>query len=87
MAEVKESEEWRRKYMVMMERDRGNIRLGEYKEKVATVRALKDRYRQDDLAMIIRIKPAIVSLIIRIIEEHPDWDDEEIAENIDFEKL
>ena len=82
--DVKESKEWRREYMVMMERDRNNIDLGKYAEKVATIRDFRKEYRddRDKLARTVRIKPQTVTLILTKLDEHPDWDDEEVAEDI-----
>lgn len=81
---VKESKEWRREYMVMAERDRNNIDLGKYAEKVAIIRDFRQEYRddKDKLARTVRIQPQIVTLILAKIDEHPDWDDEEVAEEI-----
>ena len=81
---VKESKEWRREYMVMAERDRNNIDLGKYAGKVAIIRDFRQEYRddKDKLARTVRIQPQIVTLILAKIDEHPDWDDEEVAEEI-----
>lgn len=81
---VKESKEWRREYMVMAERDRNNIDLGKYAEKVATIRDFRQEYRddKDKLARTVRIQPQAVTLILTKMDEHPDWDDEEVAEDI-----
>ena len=82
--EVKESKEWRREYMVMMERDRNNIDLGKYAEKVAIIRGFGSESvdAKDKLAKTLRIQPQTVTLILNRIDAHPDWDDEEVAEDI-----
>ena len=71
--------------MVMIERDRANRRIGRYTEKVASVRKFRNRFHSDDLADIVSVGSNTVASIITAIDAHPDWDDEEIAESIDFE--
>ena len=84
-AEIRGDEKWRREFMVMVERDRANRRLGRYTEKVASVRKFRHRFQREDLAEIVSVKATTVGNILSAIDAHPDWDDETIAESIDFD--
>ena len=85
VAEVRRDEKWRVEYMRLIERDRENRRLGEYKTKVSQVRKSRHRFGMDEMADIYIITPKAVGLIVNAIDTHPDWDDEQIAESICFE--
>ena len=82
VADVRRDEKWRREYMVLMERDREKMRLGEYRNRVALV--LNSRNNVDDktLMQILMLHPTIYQAILDAIDNHPDWDDEKIAENV-----
>ena len=84
VSDVRQDKKWRREYMrfneVMME----NRRLGEYRLHVAQARKLRNRFAMDELAEICLISPELLATILDTIDAHPDWDDEQIAENVDF---
>lgn len=82
--EVKESEEWRREFMLMMERDRDNIKIGRLAEKIDIVRGIRNKYQEDVIADIVKSNPETVSVILNLIDKHPEWDDERIAEEMLF---
>ena len=84
VADVKADEKWRREYMVLNELIRENRRLGRYTEKVASIRQSRGKIPTELIAEIVTIQPAMVDTIISIIDAHPEWDDEEVAENLDF---
>ena len=72
--------------MVLVERDWRNKRLGEFRGKVAQVR--NSRHSGVDsktLLGILMLHPKIYQAILDAIDAHPDWDDEQVAESIDFE--
>ena len=83
--EIRKDEKWRREYMVLVERDREKVRLGEYKTRVAQVRNSKDNVDAQTLMGILLLTPAIYQAIVDTIDAHPDWDDEQIAESVDFD--
>ena len=85
VADVRADEKWRREYMVLNELIRDNKRLGGYTRSVAQARKLRKRYAQDELAEICLVSPELLKTILDTIDTHPDWDDEQIAENVDFE--
>ena len=71
--------------MVLVERDRDNRRLGECKRSVAQVRRARGRFSVDALADVYYLHMDTVKSILEAIDAHPDWDDETVAENVDFE--
>ena len=81
---VKKSEEWRRAYMTLLMRDREKIELGENKRLIKQIRT---KFLREKPAIIIaeevEIDVVYVENIISLIKEHPDWDDEDIASEIE----
>ena len=85
VAEVRRDEKWRREYMVLNELLWDSKRLGENKRTVRLVRNSRHRFGRKELADIYYLTPKSVALILDTIDAHPDWDDEQIAESVDFE--
>lgn len=83
--DVRANEKWRREFMVLIERDRANQRLGERRVRVAQVRKFRNRYQPKELAEIYFIHSEEVRGILDALDAHPDWDDEQVAESIDFD--
>ena len=83
--DVRSDEEWRREYMVLMERDRAKERLGERKFKVALVRTYRNEFSPEQLIKITFFTPDMLQTVLATIDAHPDWDDEEIVERLDFD--
>ena len=79
---VKADEDRRREYMMMVERDRNNIELGDYKRMVRIVRSNRTKRTVDELADLLEETMKTITLIVAKIDEHPDWDDEEVAEDV-----
>ena len=82
---IRNDEKWRREYMVLNEMLRDSKRLGEYKGRVAQVRAFRNEFQPEQLARFVFVSPELLSSILNTIDAHPDWDDEQIAENVDFD--
>ena len=85
VTDVRKDESFRREYMVLNELLRENQRLGEHRKSVAQVRMSRNRFNADEQASIFLIDLPTIQAILDTIDAHPDWDDEEIAESIDFE--
>ena len=71
--------------MVLIERDRENVRLGERRRSVASVRRFRTLLAPEDLSEICDNNSVMLEEILTAIDTHPDWDDEKIAENLDFD--
>ena len=85
VAEVKADEKWRREYMVLNELVREKVRLGGYVKTVTAVRRGRGKYTPEAIADLMMVQPTTVETIISTIDAHPEWDDEEVAENLNFE--
>ena len=83
--EIRMDEKWRRDYMLLSEKLRESKRLGRYADRVSLVRKFRRRFSADELAEIYILHPKAVKAILDAIDAHPDWDDETVAENVDFE--
>lgn len=83
--EVKADERWRREYMVLIERDREKVRLGGYVKTVAAVRRGRGKYPPEAIADLMMVDLDTVDSISAAIDAHPEWDDEEVAESLDFD--
>ena len=71
--------------MVLMERDRENRRMGRYDQTVTVARRGREIYSSEAIANLMKVDPEIIEDIFSAIDAHPDWDDEEIAEYLDFD--
>ena len=85
VTEIKADEKWRREFMVMNELLRENRRLGRRSQSVAQVRKNRGRFNVDELADIYIIDTNAVKAILKTIDAHPDWNDEQVAESVDFD--
>lgn|GEM_PF-1789677 len=85
VVEVKSDEKWRREYMVLNEMIRNRERLAEHRRSVAQIRKFRGRYEAEELAEICFISPEALNTVLNTIDAHPDWDDEQVAESVDFE--
>lgn len=80
--EVKKSEKWRREYMTLFMRDKEQQKFGKYVDKVSVVRNSGNVVTNDILAKLLGIDVLMVERIQSYISEHPDWDDEDIADEL-----
>lgn len=82
---VKSDEKWRREYMLMMEAYAIQKSLGEYKRVVRLARKHRKRHPViAELAELLDVSPQDCQALLATIDAHPDWDDEAIAEEIDW---
>ena len=85
VADVRADKKWKVEYMRFNELMMDTKRLGRYMERVAQVRAFRDEFQPNQLARITFVSPELLQTILNTIDAHPDWNDEEVAEHIDFE--
>lgn len=79
---VKQNEERRTEYMsisafAMDERD-----MGEYVTYVKLIRGNKGKLSDEDMISFMQITPIVLFCVRKALSEHPDWDDEDIAEEV-----
>lgn len=83
--EVKESEKWRREYMTLFMRDKENQRIGSYERLVSVIRRGQKKLEQgkleyEELIDLADTDMSTYDKIVDLINNHPDWDDEDIAD-------
>ena len=71
--------------MWQIERDMESKKLGGWKSRIAQARNSRYRVDHETLAGVLMVHPNALQVILETIDEHPDWDDEEIAEHLLFE--
>lgn len=82
--EVKNSEEWRREFMTLFLRDKENQRLGKGVQLVSLIRQkLTKGLDSEIISEHIEQEVDFVEDVISLINEHPDWDDEQIASELE----
>ena len=82
VATVKADEKFRRQYMLYMEALANEKNLGEYKRVVSLIRKSIKRLSTQEMADYFDVTEENCADVINCIQEHPDWDDEQIAEEI-----
>ena len=69
--------------MTLLMREREKIELGENKKLVSQIRDVDTTIELSIVASILKVTPAFVEKVLTLIEEHPDWDDEDIASKLE----
>ena len=79
---VKENEVMRMDYMSINANNFEQQELGTYKTYVKMVRKNMGRMADDAIMSFMDITPILLSNIRLVITQHPDWDDEEVADEV-----
>lgn len=82
VATVKADEKFRRQYMLYMEALANEKNLGMHMAKVSQIRKSIKRLSTQEMADYFDVTEENCAAVINCIQEHPDWDDEQIAEEI-----
>ena len=85
VSEIRGDEKWRVEYMLLNEMLRRSERLGERKGRVAMIRRFRGRFDSETLTEICYNDAGLLTSILDTIDAHPDWDDEKVAENVEFD--
>ena len=83
---VKSDEKVRMQYMLLVEAYAQHEELGAYKKVVSQIRDAIGDFTTKQLSKILKVKEKDCAAAIACIEAHPDWDDERVAEEIDWEE-
>ena len=70
--------------MLLMERDREKMLLGRFMSKVEAIRKMTGHVPPEEIADYLSLTSNDVDEIAAFIDAHPEWDDEEVAENLFF---
>jgi len=82
---VKSDEKVRMQYMLLMEAYARERTLGDGRRVVRLVRRKTNKLSIEDMADMFDISLRECNSIVTLIAEHPDWDDEQIADQVDWE--
>lgn len=85
VSEIRGDEKWRVEYMLLNEMLRRSKRLGEREGRVAMIRRFRGRFDSETLTEICYNDAGLLTSILDTIDAHPDWDDEKVAENVEFD--
>ena len=82
VSEIKQSEERRRDYMSIYADAADMKELGEYRGFVRSVRDNDGSFTDDMIVKFLRISSNTLNNIRVVLSSHPDWDDEDVAEEV-----
>ena len=82
VGKVKIDEKWRERFMKLSLRDREHEKLGKYSEKVSTIKKFRNVLDESNLLKVVDDDEKIFSRIIYLIDNNPEYDDDEIAEKL-----
>ena len=82
---VKKDEKVRREYMLLAEAFANEQAMGRYKTVVSQIRKSLNKFDVQEMADVFQVSENDCVAVINCINEHPDWDNERIAEEIYWE--
>ena len=82
---VKSDEKVRMQYMLLMEAYVEQRLLGRGKTIVRQIRKVMNQASIDQMTFFMDVSVSECEEVIELIKEHPDWDDEQIAMEIDWD--
>ena len=83
---IKSDEKVRMQYMLMMEAFAHERSMGKYINLVSLIRNAIGDFTTKQMAKIFKVSEKFCKDAVKCIQAHPDWDDEQIAEQIDWEE-
>lgn len=81
---VKSDEKVRLRYMLLMEAYARERRMGRYVTLISQIRDAVGDFTTKQLAGLLKVDEKDCAAAIACIEAHPEWDDEQVAEYIDW---
>lgn len=79
---VKHNEARRTEYMYINLDRLDNIELGDYRRIVKSIRGNNGLLSDETMIEFMKITPTVLYCVRKALSEHPDWDDEDIAEEV-----
>ena len=83
---VKSDEKVRMQYMLLMEAYARERSIGEYIRVVSQIRDAIGDFTTKQMAKYFKVKEKACKDAVEYITTHPDWDDEQIADHVDWEE-
>ncbi len=68
--------------MTLLMRDRENVKIVEYVKSVSSIRDGRQEFSRQVFIKMLKLSENEYDKIIFYLDEHPDWDNEDIAEAI-----
>ena len=68
--------------MTLLMRDRENVKIGEYVKSVSSIRDGRQEFSRQVFIKMLKLSENEYDKIIFYLDEHPDWDNGDIAEAI-----
>ena len=79
---VKHNEARRTEYMYINTFAMDEREIGDYRRIVKSIRKNDKIFPDDEIISFLDIKPIVLYCVRKALSEHPDWDDEDIAEEV-----
>lgn len=83
---VKSDEKVRMQYMLLMEAYAHERSIGEYIRVVSQIRDAIGDFTTKQMSKYFKVKEKACKNAVECIKAHPDWDDEQIADHVDWEE-
>lgn len=83
---IKSDEKVRMQYMLMMEAFAHERNMGKYINLISQIRNAIGDFTTKQMAKYFVVNEKFCKDAVKCIQTHPDWDDEQIAEQIDWEE-
>ena len=83
---VKSDEKVRMQYILLMEAYARERSMGEYIKVVSLIRDVIGDFTTKQMAKYFKVKEKACKDAVECITAHPDWDDEQIADHVDWEE-
>ena len=80
--EIKQNEERRLEYMSIYANIADERDLGDYRTYVKQVRGSDGLVADDILIKVLKISERLLQIIRKVLGDHPEWDNEEVAEEV-----
>ena len=83
---IKSDEKVRMQYMLMMEAFAHERSMGKYIHLISLIRNAIGDFTTKQMAKYFVVSEKFCEDAVKCIQTHPDWDDEQIAEQIDWDE-
>lgn len=83
---IKSDEKVRTQYMLLMEAYARERNMGKYITQVSQIRDSMDEFSTKQMSKYFKVKENACMNAIKCIMTHPDWDNEQVAEAIDWKE-
>ena len=83
---IRMDEKWRHDFMTLAQKFTEKEYVGDHKRVVKQVRGSHNEFPVDFLAKILQVPEDDCREIITLLDEHPDWTDDEVADHVMWEE-